>query len=64
MGKLLLQGQLPNMGGIILKGVKILSFSTLEVFSLSLNVQFGSFFTLQVDGTYKVVIGLIYIIEI
>jgi hypothetical protein len=39
MGKLLLQGQLPNMGGIILKGV-----STLEVFSLSLNVQFWKFF--------------------
>jgi hypothetical protein len=43
MGKLLLQGQLPNMGGTIIKGVKILSSSTLEVFSLSINVQFWKF---------------------
>jgi hypothetical protein len=46
MGKLLLQGQLLNMGGTILKGIKKLSSSTLEVFSLSLNVQFWKFFYL------------------
>jgi len=46
MGELLLQGQLPNMGGTILKGKKNLSSSTLEVFSLSLNVQFWKFFYL------------------
>lgn len=64
MGKLLLQGQLPNMGGINLKGKKNYPLPPWKFFLCHSMFNFGSSFTLQVDGTYKVVIGLIYIIEI
>jgi hypothetical protein len=49
MGKLLLQGQLPNMGETILKGVNPLP--PWKFFLCHSMFNFGSSYTLQVDGT-------------